>query len=104
MTEKLVRDRIEEIFSAEGSSRGSFRTARKDERWDLLVAKLHEEVGEFVEEPSADELGDVLEVLYALADEMALPWDELERVRVAKAAARGSFTGMAVWIDPEDAS
>jgi predicted house-cleaning noncanonical NTP pyrophosphatase (MazG superfamily) len=100
MGEKLVRDRIEAIFAAHGQGRGTFRIAHPDERWELLLAKLREEVGEFEDEPSAEELADVLEVVYALAGEMTLTRGELEAVREMKARERGAFAAMAVWNDP----
>jgi predicted house-cleaning noncanonical NTP pyrophosphatase (MazG superfamily) len=38
-----------------------------------------------------EELADVLEVLRALADELEVPWDDVERERVRKRDERGAF-------------
>ncbi|MCD0449033.1 NUDIX domain-containing protein [Actinocorallia sp. API 0066] len=89
--EKLVRDRIPELIRATGG-KPDVRVAEAAEIRRLLLAKLWEEADEFAAEPSAEELADVLEVVRALADGIGCDPVELERVRAAKAAARGGFT------------
>ncbi|MDX6740262.1 NUDIX domain-containing protein [Actinocorallia sp. A-T 12471] len=85
-----MRDRIPELIRASGG-RPDVRTADPAEMRRLLLAKLWEEADEFSAEPSVEELADVLEVVRALADGIGCDAVELERVRAAKAAARGGF-------------
>jgi predicted house-cleaning noncanonical NTP pyrophosphatase (MazG superfamily) len=62
---KLVRDKIPAILDQKGIPYEK-RIASKEEYRIELIKKLVEEVGEFSEEGSADELADVLEVMNAL--------------------------------------
>lgn len=55
-----------------------------------LVRKLHEEVAEFTEAESLEELADIQEVVLALADLLASR-GALETERAAKAEKRGAF-------------
>jgi predicted house-cleaning noncanonical NTP pyrophosphatase (MazG superfamily) len=45
----------------------------------------------------AEELADILEVLYALAEQTGIDRQRLETLRAAKAEERGSFTGRVIW-------
>src|SRR5665213_540812 len=99
-TGKLVRDRVPEILRAEG---GNPRTAvLSDEEYDLaLQAKLHAEIAKMVaasNESRAEELADVLEVLYALAECHGLDWDTVEHVGLNKRHQKGGFEGR-VWLE-----
>jgi predicted house-cleaning noncanonical NTP pyrophosphatase (MazG superfamily) len=58
--EKLVRDRIPELYGSSASGPGN-RVAEPEEMLSLLVAKLYEEVDELAADPSLDELVDVTE-------------------------------------------
>jgi predicted house-cleaning noncanonical NTP pyrophosphatase (MazG superfamily) len=87
---KLVRDIIPEIIRSRGST--PFTHIASDEEYkEKLTTKLQEEVDEFVEEPSAEELADILEVVYALCDLYKIDKDKLEQVRREKAEKRGGF-------------
>jgi len=44
-----------------------------------------------------DELADVLEVLLALADDLGVDRDQLEKLRTTKALELGGFAGQIVW-------
>lgn len=66
MTEKLVRDKIPEIIESSGRA-CHYRIASDDEHKHLLIEKLDEEVAEYGESGSLEELADVMEVLIALA-------------------------------------
>lgn len=88
--EKLVRDRIPELMQENGKM-PIFRVASPKERSALLLAKLHEEVLELVNDPSIEELADVMEVVEALRIELGIDHDELRNVRNSKAERRGSF-------------
>ncbi len=87
---KLVRDRIPELIRRNG---GEPRTRRlSDEEFAIALArKLVEEAEEFAVTPTAEELADMLEVVYALMRQIGTSVDEVETLRLAKAAERGAF-------------
>lgn len=64
---KLVRDRIPEIIAASGK-RCDTRILSEEEYLAMLRTKLHEELAEYEESGELEELADILEILYALAD------------------------------------
>ena len=61
--DKLVRDNIIEIIESEGKE-VKYRVVDGEEYLDYLEDKLREEVEEFIEQPSNEELTDILTVLY----------------------------------------
>lgn len=88
--EKLVRDRIPEIITAEGSP-SQVRTAGDTEYRERLKEKLREEVDEFCQSHSAEELADILEVVAAVSAAFGLPPQEIERIMEEKREQRGAF-------------
>ena len=56
-----------------------------------LKKKLQEEVAEYLEEGSIEELADILEVLHSLAVASESSIQSVEEVRLNKASERGSF-------------
>ena len=88
--QKLVRDRIPEIIEAAGKKPV---THILDEAAYLaeLDRKLSEECAEYQESKSLEELADMLEVMYAIAEARGYSVAELETVRRKKAAERGAF-------------
>lgn len=94
---KLVRDKIPEIIRSRGlepviwtASNGEYRVRLRD--------KLQEEVAEFLaSDNDPEELADILEVLYALAERAGVDWQQLEKLRAVKAADRGGFAERIVW-------
>lgn len=91
MYEKLVRDRIPEIIEKSGKKPEVSRISL-GEMGRTLDEKLREEVGEFFESHSPEEIADILEVLRAEAELMRVPWDEVERIRARKREERGGFS------------
>lgn len=93
---KLVRDRIVEIIEASGRS-CTWRVLGDAEYEAELKRKLGEEVQEFLEaegkDAAVEELADVLEVVFALAEGMGVSVEDVMRVRERKAEERGGFGG-----------
>ena len=87
---KLVRDRIPEIIEADGKI--CVCEMLSDEEYiRLLDQKLNEELAEYQESKSMEELADLLEVMWAVVRARGWTLDELEQVRADKAAERGGF-------------
>lgn len=93
---KLVRDKVPQIIRNRGGE-PLVRVATAEEFRRLLQAKLVEEVDEFLGSEEPEELADVLEVLLALAAELGLDRDQLEKLRESKASERGGFGDRIVW-------
>lgn len=87
---KLVRDRIPEIIEADGKT-CVCETLSDEEYIRLLDQKLNEELAEYQESKSLEELADLLEVMQAVVRARGWTLDELEQVRAEKAAERGGF-------------
>ena len=87
---KLVRDRIPEIIEADGKI--CFCETLSDADYiDLLDQKLNEELAEYQESKSLEELADLLEVMQAVVKARGWTLEELEQLRADKAARRGGF-------------
>ncbi|WP_028612297.1 nucleoside triphosphate pyrophosphohydrolase [Paenibacillus harenae] len=103
---KLIRDRIPEIISKQGLSM-STRILESDEYLSELRTKLQEETNEFLEakpgSEAVEELADMLEVIYALAEASGVTVQELEQIRAKKADKRGGFKERIYLIVVEDA-
>jgi predicted house-cleaning noncanonical NTP pyrophosphatase (MazG superfamily) len=102
---KLVRDRIPTLAAGNGQQ-ASFHRADPEEFARRLRAKLLEEAHEAAAAttPAAllEELGDVLQVLYALATQASLEPAEVEAARARKARTHGAYTHRIVWHPPTD--
>lgn len=87
---KLVRDKIPQIIEASGKTCET--EVLSDERYlEMLDKKLNEELAEYQQEKSLEELADLLEVLYAVAVARGYSLKELEQVRAEKKDKRGGF-------------
>ena len=87
---KLVRDHIPEIIEADGKKCACERLSDED-YLSFLDQKLNEELAEYQESKSLEELADLLEVMQAVVKARGWTLEELERVRANKAAKRGGF-------------
>ena len=87
---KLVRDRIPEIIETSGNT--CVTEILSDEDYlRMLDAKLDEELAEYHSDQNIEELADLMEVIRACAVARGYTVEELEQVRVEKAAKRGGF-------------
>ncbi len=87
---KLVRDRIPEIIEADGKT--CVCEILSDEDYlSLLDQKLNEELAEYQESKSLEELADLLEVMQSVVKAHGWTLEELEQVRADKATKRGGF-------------
>ena len=89
--QKLVRDHIPEIITSQGD-RPVFRILEAHEFSACLARKLDEEVAEFHSANNLEELADILEVIYALAENMGYTKTELMKVYQEKHVSRGGFS------------
>lgn len=87
---KLVRDRIPEIIEADGNI-CTWETLSHEEYLSLLDEKLNEELAEYQESKSLEELADLLEVIRSVVHARGWTLAQLEQQRVDKAAHRGGF-------------
>ncbi len=87
---KLVRDKIPNIIEASGK-KAVTRIADDTEYQTLLRQKLVEEVDEFLESGSPDELADIIEVVRALGHTYEKPLTELIEAAKKKRKERGGF-------------
>lgn len=87
---KLVRDRIPEIIESDGKT-CVCETLSDEDYIYLLDQKLNEELAEYQESKSLEELADLLEVIQAVVKARGWTVEDLERVRADKAAKRGRF-------------
>ena len=87
---KLVRDRIPDIIKADGKT--CVTEILPDEQYlEMLDAKLSEELAEYQESKSLEELANLLEVIQAVVNARGWTWEQLEQVRANKATKRGGF-------------
>ena len=85
---KLVRDKIPEILEAKGIGYEK-RVADGAEYRAELAKKLREEVDEFAEAYSVEELADVIEVIEAI--KKLSEYSGVEEIRERKRSERGGF-------------
>lgn len=86
---KLVRDRIPEIIE-NGGNVANTRILSQEELLLHLEQKLDEEVGEYHRDKNLEELADILEVVYALAERISSR-DDLMDIYRKKHMIRGGF-------------
>jgi predicted house-cleaning noncanonical NTP pyrophosphatase (MazG superfamily) len=102
---KLVRDRIPEIIESTGK-KFTTRILSNEEYITELKTKSFEELQEYVEtknnEDAIEELADLLEIIYALAEYHGSSIGNVEAVRKEKAEKRGGFKEKIFLIEVED--
>lgn len=99
MHSKLVRNKIPELIRASGKTPKTFQSS-SDGRLSLLGEKAAEESAELLEairkykprEQIVDEMADILEVLYQIAEEMNMSFGKVQNARYEKGIEKGSFS------------
>lgn len=87
---KLVRHKIPFLIADQGKV-CDIKILTDAEYMDALNAKLDEEVAEYHESGSIEELADILEVIYAISLAKKCTIGALEEIRRKKAEERGHF-------------
>ena len=98
---KLVRDKIPAIIAAQGE-KANIRILSDEEYTRCLEAKLDEEVREYHADRNAEELADILEVVFALAENQGVSVDNLMDIYNCKHQQRGGFRERFFLISKED--
>ncbi len=103
---KLVRDKIPEIMRANGAKPKARILANDDEYKSALLEKLVEEAKEALEARGdltglVKEIGDVTEVVSAIAEAFKLDWGTIEDVRENRLKSRGGFGGR-IFLESEE--
>tara|TARA_B110000438_G_scaffold238525_1_gene236346 strand:+ start:127 stop:438 length:312 start_codon:yes stop_codon:yes gene_type:complete len=88
--DKAIRDKIPEIIQKDGHS-CNVETLSDEEFLEQLEKKLSEEVAEYQNDKNPEELADILEVIYRIAQLKGVSKDELEKIRIKKSEERGGF-------------
>jgi predicted house-cleaning noncanonical NTP pyrophosphatase (MazG superfamily) len=87
---KLVRDKIPDIIRQDGKI-CTYSILSDEDYLKLLDEKLNEELAEYQESKSMEELADLLEVIRAVAVARGSSPEEIENIRREKAVKRGGF-------------
>lgn len=90
MKSKIVRDKIPEVIMNSGKSPIT-EIVSVESAIDGLEQKLNEELNEYLEDHSLEEMADLLEVMHGILYLKGIPWEELESVRLKKREERGGF-------------
>ena len=87
---KAIRDGIPEIMEQSGS-KYNVKTLSDEEFLIQIEKKLSEEVVEYQNDKKPEELADILEVIYKIAQLKGIPKEDLEKIRIKKLEERGGF-------------
>lgn len=105
MSARLIRDRIGDVPWKDEAAKHYIRPVR--DRWEhvrLLIRKGMEEFGEGItaesKEDVTEEIGDMMDVLRALASINGIPWSDVEASAAAKRERHGGFENGMVWDTP----
>jgi len=87
---KLVRDRIPDIIMKSGK-RVTIEILDDKDYKKYLDEKLKEELNEYYSTDNAEELADLVEIIYAILKYKNIDISEFEKIRIKKALERGGF-------------
>jgi len=90
--DKLVRDNIPKIINdQENQSCEYYTIENEDEYFKYLVRKVVEEINEFYQTPTSEEMADVMEVLETIIQLKNIDQDIVETTRLKKFIKKGGF-------------
>ena len=98
---KLVRDKIVQNINNKGC-KSEFKILNEEEYKSQLDKKLLEEVNEVIEAHSAEEIGDLLEVVLALMKEYNISENEIKKQMEQKRKDKGAFKDKIYLISVEE--
>ena len=87
---KLVRDKIPDIINSKNEV-AITRKLNDEEYFNELNKKLKEEVNEYLEDYSVEELADIVEVIYGILNSKNVSIEEFEIIRLNKVNKKGAF-------------
>jgi len=87
---KAIRDNIPDIIKKSGNE-CNIKTLSDNDFLIELDKKLDEELKEYNESKSIEELTDILEVIYRISELKGTSKEQLEKLRIKKAQDRGPF-------------
>ncbi len=98
---KAIRDKIPEIIRESGK-KCNIHTLSDEKFLVEIEKKLSEEVTEYQNDKNPEELADILEVIYAIAQLKGISKEELEKIRIKKLQDRGGFEKKLFLIDTSE--
>ena len=87
---KAIRDKIPEIIKNSGNN-CNVKKLTDDEFLIEIEAKLREELEEYFQSKSVEELADIIEVVNRISVLRGVSEEELEKIREKKSTERGKF-------------
>ncbi len=97
---KLVRDKIPDIIKDDNGIPIT-RILNDEEYLEELNNKLKEELDEYLEDGSIEELADMAEVIRAILELKKTSYEEFENIRISKVLKRGAFKKR-IFLERED--
>ena len=88
---KLVRDKIPKNINSMKGRNCNYKILDEEEYLRELDRKLLEEAHEFIEQHNVEELGDLMEVIYALMKANNITKMQVENARLQKLEKKGGF-------------
>jgi len=98
---KAIRDKIPEIIQKDGYT-CNIQTLSDEKFLVEIEKKLSEEVTEYQNDKNLEELADILEVIYRIAQLKGISKEELEKIRVKKLQDKGGFEKNLFLIDTSE--
>ena len=95
---KAIRDKIPEIIHDSGYD-CNVKTLNDDEFLSKLEEKLIEELQEYQESKSVEELADILEIIYRISELKGTSKEQLDKLKDKKSQERGTFKDNLFLID-----